>query len=202
MPYPDSTTDERELFVVWLDFLRHSLIKKLEDLDEIQARWRPDGKLTSILGVVNHLIHVEWRWVDGAFGGAETSRPTTSSSPMASQLTKPSADTLHAARRQPTYCGKPSRWLRRARTQRRGTEDSIFGGLPCTSSRRQRDMPVTQTPPGSCLMEPQAYDGLSHQAAIGAGPGASDLGLLRSGILGRHGPSLWGGSLPLVAQAW
>lgn len=74
MVYPDPAADEGELFVRWLDFLRASLLSKLEGLSEEQARWHPDGKLLSVLGVVNHLTHVEWRWIDGAFVGEETSR--------------------------------------------------------------------------------------------------------------------------------
>ncbi len=74
MAYPDPVDDEGELFVRWLDFLRRSLISKLDGLSEEQARWHPDGKLLSVLGVVNHLTHVEWRWIDGAFTGLETSR--------------------------------------------------------------------------------------------------------------------------------
>ncbi|MDQ6725017.1 MAG: DinB family protein [Actinomycetota bacterium] len=74
MAYPDPVQDEGELFVRWLDFLRRSLISKLDGLGEEQARWHPDGKLLSVLGVVNHLTCVEWRWIDGAFIGLETSR--------------------------------------------------------------------------------------------------------------------------------
>ncbi|MEO6122047.1 MAG: DUF664 domain-containing protein [Acidimicrobiales bacterium] len=72
--YPEATPDEGELFVRWLDFLRAGVVVKLDGLSEDQARWRPDGKLISVLGVVNHLTHVEWRWIDGAFLGGETSR--------------------------------------------------------------------------------------------------------------------------------
>jgi uncharacterized damage-inducible protein DinB len=72
--YPDPAPEEGELFVRWLDFLRGSLIKKLDGLSEEQARWHPDGKLLSVLGVVNHLTYVEWRWIDGAFVGQETTR--------------------------------------------------------------------------------------------------------------------------------
>jgi uncharacterized damage-inducible protein DinB len=57
-----------------MDFLRRSLISKLDGLSDEQARWHPDGKLLSVLGVVNHLIHVEWRWIDGAFIRLDTSR--------------------------------------------------------------------------------------------------------------------------------
>jgi hypothetical protein len=74
LAYPDSVDDEGELFVRWLDLLRQSLISKLDGLSEEQARWHPDGKLLSVLGVVNHLTHVEWRWIDGAFIGLDTSR--------------------------------------------------------------------------------------------------------------------------------
>ena len=31
-----------------------------------QARWQPEGKLIPIVGVVNHLTHVEWPWIDGS----------------------------------------------------------------------------------------------------------------------------------------
>lgn len=72
--YPEGTGEERELFIRWLDFLRESLIQKLDGLSEEEARWHPDDKLLSVLGVVNHLTHVEWRWIDGAFLGGETSR--------------------------------------------------------------------------------------------------------------------------------
>jgi uncharacterized damage-inducible protein DinB len=74
MGYPEAAADEREAMIGWLDFLRSSVLGKLDGLDERQARWTPEGRLTSILGIVNHLTHVEWRWIDGAFGGAETSR--------------------------------------------------------------------------------------------------------------------------------
>jgi len=40
----------------------------------VDARWTPNGKLISLLGIVNHLTHVEWRWIDGAMRREETSR--------------------------------------------------------------------------------------------------------------------------------
>ena len=73
-PDPPPLADERELLLGWLDHLRTSILRKLEDLDEEQARWRPAGALISVLGVVNHLTHVEWRWLDGKMLGAQTSR--------------------------------------------------------------------------------------------------------------------------------
>ena len=73
-PQPGPIQDEAELVLAWLDHLRESILTKVADLDEQQARWRPDGALIPLLGIVNHLTHVEWRWIDGAVGGAEVSR--------------------------------------------------------------------------------------------------------------------------------
>jgi hypothetical protein len=39
-----------------------------------QARWRPDGVLISLLGIIKHLTKVQWRWIDGVMLGKETSR--------------------------------------------------------------------------------------------------------------------------------
>jgi uncharacterized damage-inducible protein DinB len=74
LPKPPPTADERELLLAWLGYLRSSILRKLEDLSEEEARWTPEGTLISVLGVVNHLTHVEWRWLDGKMLGAETSR--------------------------------------------------------------------------------------------------------------------------------
>ena len=71
---PSPHSDERELLLAWLAHLRGSILRKLEDLGEDQARWTPDGALISVLGVVNHLTHVEWRWLDGAMLGTDTHR--------------------------------------------------------------------------------------------------------------------------------
>jgi hypothetical protein len=49
-------------------------MRKLDGLTEDQARWRPDGALISLLGIVNHLTHVEWRWVDGSLLGEQVDR--------------------------------------------------------------------------------------------------------------------------------
>jgi hypothetical protein len=74
LPQPSPTTDERELLLAWLDHLRTSLVRKVADLTEEQARWTPDGALIPLLGILNHLVHVEWRWIDGKMLGAEVSR--------------------------------------------------------------------------------------------------------------------------------
>ncbi len=46
----------------------------MEGLSDEQARWTPDGALICLVGIVNHLTHVEWRWIDGGMLGQETSR--------------------------------------------------------------------------------------------------------------------------------
>lgn len=50
------------------------MVRKLEDLTDEQARWTPAGKLISLLGIINHLAHVEWRWIEGVMRGQEVSR--------------------------------------------------------------------------------------------------------------------------------
>lgn len=79
--FPVGMPDERELLLQWLNFLRESVIGKLDGLTDEQGRWRPDGKLISLLGIVNHLTHVEWRWIDGSMLGREVSRTEEEFSP-------------------------------------------------------------------------------------------------------------------------
>jgi uncharacterized damage-inducible protein DinB len=71
---PLGGTDEREALLRWLGFLRGAVLRKIEGISEEQARWRPNGRLICLLGIVNHLTHVEWRWIDGGFKGEEVSR--------------------------------------------------------------------------------------------------------------------------------
>ena len=72
--FPTGTPDERELYLRWLAYLRGAVLRKVEGLSEADARWTPDGALISLLGVVNHLTRVEWRWIDGGILGRDVSR--------------------------------------------------------------------------------------------------------------------------------
>ena len=72
--FPGGTPDERELFLRWLRYLRGAVVHKVEGLSDKDARWTPDGALLSLLGIVNHLTHVEWRWIEGGMRGQEVSR--------------------------------------------------------------------------------------------------------------------------------
>jgi uncharacterized damage-inducible protein DinB len=88
--FPRGTSDEPELLVRWLRFLRGAVIRKVDGLSDSQARWTPDGKLISLLGIVNHLTHVEWRWIDGGILGQVTSRSEAEFAP-GPELTLPAA---------------------------------------------------------------------------------------------------------------
>ncbi len=73
--FPEETTgDERELLLRWLSFLRGAVVRKASGVSDAAARWRPDGRLISLLGIVNHLTNVERRWVEGGMLGHEVSR--------------------------------------------------------------------------------------------------------------------------------
>ena len=73
-PFPTDRADERELLLAWLDFLRGAVRRDLQGVDEDDARWRPEGRLLPLLGVVHHLTRVEWRWIDGGFLGQPVER--------------------------------------------------------------------------------------------------------------------------------
>jgi uncharacterized damage-inducible protein DinB len=73
-PFPHGDPDEREMLLQWLDYLRGAVLRKLAGLDDGQAHWRPHGGLLPVIGIVNHLTHVEWRWIDGVMRGQDLSR--------------------------------------------------------------------------------------------------------------------------------
>jgi uncharacterized damage-inducible protein DinB len=71
---PQGTDDERELLLRWLAYLRGAVLRKAEGISDDEARWTPPGALIPLLGIVNHLTRVEWRWIDGGMRGEQTSR--------------------------------------------------------------------------------------------------------------------------------
>jgi len=79
--FPAGLDDERELLLAWLQYLRGAVMRNVDGLTDEQARWRPDGKLISPLGVMNHLTNVEWRWIDGGMRGESVSRSETEFTP-------------------------------------------------------------------------------------------------------------------------
>jgi len=74
LSFPPGSHDEKELLLQWLNYLREAVLRNIEGLDDAQARWTPAGQLIPLLGIVHHLTKVEWRWIDGGFGGAQVTR--------------------------------------------------------------------------------------------------------------------------------
>lgn len=75
MTFPDGTADEIELHLRWLAFLRGAVLRKASGISDEQARWRPDGKLLPLVGIVHHLTGVERRWIDGWMLGGPVDKP-------------------------------------------------------------------------------------------------------------------------------
>jgi uncharacterized damage-inducible protein DinB len=78
----DHPGDEKELLLDWLGFLRGAVVRKAA-VDDAKAHWRPEGRLLSLVGIVNHLTRVEWRWMDGGFLGLPIERSETEFHPGA-----------------------------------------------------------------------------------------------------------------------
>ncbi len=79
--FPAGSSNERELLLDWLQYLRGGVLRNVAGLSDEQARWRPDDALISLLGIVNHLTHVEWRWIDGGILGQPTERTNAEFTP-------------------------------------------------------------------------------------------------------------------------
>jgi|HubBroStandDraft_1064217.scaffolds.fasta_scaffold599136_1 uncharacterized damage-inducible protein DinB len=99
--FTQPTTDERELLLRWLAFARGGVLRNIEGLSDDQARWTPPGSLIPVIGVVNHLTHVEWRWIDGGMRGQETSRSEEEFGP-ADELTVTAAVAAYTERARAT----------------------------------------------------------------------------------------------------
>jgi hypothetical protein len=68
---PAPGLDERELLLGFIRWQREQVVACAGGLSEEEVRWTPDGRLLPIIGVVNHLTHMEWRWVEGRYLGSE-----------------------------------------------------------------------------------------------------------------------------------
>src|SRR5436190_23657559 len=68
---PPCTADERELLLGYIRWQREQVAAAATGLSDDQLRWTPDGRLMPIGGVINHLTHMEWRWVEGRYLGSE-----------------------------------------------------------------------------------------------------------------------------------
>jgi uncharacterized damage-inducible protein DinB len=97
--FPTGSPDETEHLLQWVIFQRSAVFRNARGLTDEQGHWRPDGRLISIIGIVNHLTHMEWRWIDGGFREATVSRdPDTEFEPTGLRLD----DALHAYRERAT----------------------------------------------------------------------------------------------------
>lgn len=72
--FPLDNADERELLLTWLDYLRGAILRNIHGVSEEDAHRRPEGKLLPLAGIVNHLIGVEARWIDGGMLGGSIYR--------------------------------------------------------------------------------------------------------------------------------
>jgi len=68
---PAPTSDETELLLGFVRWQREQVVAAATGLTEEQLRWTPGGRLLPIIGVVNHLTHMEWRWIEGRYLGSE-----------------------------------------------------------------------------------------------------------------------------------
>jgi hypothetical protein len=73
VPRPEETApaDEMAMARAWLVHLRESAIFKLEDLDDLQLRWRPAPTANSHGVIVVHLGYAERLWFRAIFAGEE-----------------------------------------------------------------------------------------------------------------------------------
>ncbi len=67
---PAPTDDERELLLGFIGWQREQVVATADGLTDEELRWTPDGRLMPIGGIINHLTHMEWRWMEGRFLGS------------------------------------------------------------------------------------------------------------------------------------
>jgi uncharacterized damage-inducible protein DinB len=70
-PPPRESTDERTMLTAFLDYLRERIVRKLDGLDDEQARRSLVPSGTSLLGLVKHLVVVELGWFVWSFAGED-----------------------------------------------------------------------------------------------------------------------------------
>lgn len=68
---PAPTPNETEQLLGFVRWQREQVVAAAAGLTEEQFRWTPDDRLLPIIGVINHLAHMEWRWVEGRYFGSE-----------------------------------------------------------------------------------------------------------------------------------
>ena len=64
---PRPSSDEAEVLLGFLAWKRAQVVATAAGLSEEQLRWTPGDRLLPILGILNHLALMEWRWVEGRY---------------------------------------------------------------------------------------------------------------------------------------
>ncbi len=96
---PLNLTGEKETLLEFLDYLRESVILKVEDVDEESARRSAVPSGTSLVGLVKHLTVVEIAWFQLAFAGLDSPLPAEAIEPTdtASSVVNSYRDTIVAS---------------------------------------------------------------------------------------------------------
>jgi uncharacterized damage-inducible protein DinB len=71
---PPGHADERTTLKAFLDLYRQTMVMKIEDLDEEQARFRPTEQANSLLILIQHLTGVEMNWFQDVIAGRASDR--------------------------------------------------------------------------------------------------------------------------------
>ena len=91
---PRPSADEREVLLGFLAWKRAQVVATTEGLSEHQLRWTPDGRLLPIIGVINHLALMEWRWVEGRY--LASAFPPRQPNEFAVPVERPAAEVIEA----------------------------------------------------------------------------------------------------------
>lgn len=67
---PHPSFDEREVLLGYIRWQRDQVVATAQGLSEEQLRWTPDDCLLPIVGIINHLTRMEWRWIEGRYLGS------------------------------------------------------------------------------------------------------------------------------------
>ena len=95
---PSPTSDERELLLGFVRWQREQVVATTDGLSEDQMRWISDGRLLPIIGIINHLTRMEWRWVEGRYLGSPF--PQREPNEFAIDFSRTSDDVIEAYWRQ------------------------------------------------------------------------------------------------------
>ena len=152
-PFPVGNPDERELLLSWLGFLRGAVLRKINALNDDDSRWTPNGRLISLLGIVNHLTKLEWRWIDGSMRGEDTKREPSEFYPG------PELTVDRGGRSVSGTSGRHRRLRQVDASQHAmpgGRSRPICAGWCSTSSTKPRGTRATRTQLANCWTAPSA----------------------------------------------